>query len=101
MCFSIVAALAAVGALSSAGELPWNARTVRAFFLKRIGVAVARGVGGAIALHKFRGNQAIAAARMAEQRQVVGRALLRQCSAPVPRGSPARCPPARRGASVS
>ena len=95
------AALKAVGALSSAGELPWNARTVRAFFLKRVGVAVARGVGGAIALHKFRGNQAIAAARMAEQRQVVGRALLRQCSAPVPRGSPVRCPPARRGASVS
>ena len=34
------------------GPLPWNVRSVRALFLKRVGVAIARSVGGAIASWK-------------------------------------------------
>ena len=42
-----------------AQRLPWNCRSIRAFFLRRLGVVVARGVGGALASAMWKGRQAV------------------------------------------
>ena len=64
-----------------AAELPWNCRSVRGFFLRRVGVAIARGVGGALGAAKSRGRQAVRRDRIAAElaARVAGRGCTR-CS---------------------
>ena len=53
-------------ALERAGPLPWNVRSVRAYFLRRVGVCIARVVGSQIASAKWRGRRALDRAQRAQ-----------------------------------
>jgi hypothetical protein len=61
------ARLEARAAMELLGELPWNARTIRAYFLRRVGVAIAAVVGTQIASAKHRGRQELGRRILAQE----------------------------------
>ena len=92
----------AAAALELRGPLPWNVRSVRALFLKRVGVVVARGVGGAIAAWKWQGRQLLGVVHRARRLDGVAGGLLRRPSGLARVGlACAPCSPAGRAATVS
>ena len=60
-------------ALERVGDLPWNARSVRSFFLRRVGVVIAKYVGSQLARAKWRGREALRCAERAASSAVLQR----------------------------
>ena len=64
-------------ALERGGDLPWNARScarsVRSFFLRRVGVVIAKYVGSQLARAKWRGREALRCAERAASSAVLQR----------------------------
>ena len=76
--------------------------SMRALFLKRVGVVVARGVGGAIAAWKWQGRQLLGVVHRARRLEGVAGGLLRRPSGLARVGlACAPCSPAGRAATVS
>ena len=94
------AKLEARAALERVGPLPWNVRSVRSFFLRKVGVAIARGVGASLALAKRRGRAELG--RVEAAAKAAGQALLRRPSglAGVCRVAPAVAVPPLRASSL-
>jgi len=48
-------------------ELPWNARSVRSYFLRKVGVCIARVVGSQLATAKWRGRRELGLRKVAQE----------------------------------